>query len=229
MRLHILFFILILITACADDAVRTVPFNGTDALQTSANVTLDCGTCASGETCRNNQCVCTGKTCEGKCLAANACCTSAECGSGACVGNKCVSKPTCAFNEEFSDGECICARGYSRCQDQGKCIKTDSCCFQGNCARGDRCVPTVWRSSVCFKIGDKKTCRLLADNNRTELVTVDNLDYRLKIVEWHSNGNITLVAGNATLQLAKNDSVPFANNFIFQEGIDEIGGFCKED
>lgn len=229
MRLHILFFILFFITACANDAVRTTPFNGTTQEQIAQNITLGCGQCAAGEVCKNDKCTCIGKTCEGKCLSANSCCTSAECGNGACVNNKCNSAPICDLNEEFRAGECLCAAGHSRCQEQGKCIKIGSCCFSGNCARGDRCVPTVWRSSVCFEIGEKKTCRLMADNNRTELVTIDAVDYRLKILDWSNNGNITLSAGNLTVQLAKNQSRPFAGHTIFQEGIDEIGGVCKED
>jgi|SRR3989344_2332436 len=229
MKLVLFCLFLIFLTACADNAIRTAPFNGTTQENTTVNVTTGCEQCNTGETCKNNQCVCAGKTCEGVCIAANECCTSAECGSGTCVRHQCKAPITCAFNEEFREGECLCVSGYSRCQEQNKCIKVGACCHSGNCARGERCVPTIWRTSVCFQLQGKKTCRLLADNNRSELVTINDIDYRFNVLTWSNNGNITLAINNQTLQLANNQSIPFASNALLQEGINEIGGTCKED
>src|SRR3989338_1892567 len=206
--------LLLLLAACAEPAIRTTPFNGTT--QSDIPVTP----LNASET---RPASCTGKTCEGKCIAATACCTLAECGDGACVNNKCVPKPVCAFNEEFRAEECLCAEGYSRCKEQGKCIKTTSCCHTGNCNRGNRCTPTVWRASVCFQVAEKRICRLLADNNRTELVQINDADYRLGVLSWSNNGNITLLVNNQTFQLGENQSRPLAaEHTIFQEGVDEI-------
>ena len=222
-------FLIIILTACTQTFVQTVPYNGT--ITTYHNTTLEgCTNCASGETCRNNSCVCTGKLCRGACIAASACCTSADCPEGTCINNQCtIPTQRCAFNEKFQAGECTCAPGYSRCREQEKCIKQGDCCYSGNCPRGDRCASTVWKSSICFQIDSKRSCRLLADNNRTERVTIDTLDVRMGILSWWNDGNITLSINNQTRELAKNQSQPFDQYSIYQEGIESIGGICKED
>ncbi len=216
-------FLLFFLAACEDATVKTtVPFNGTRV----ENITTSACECSAGETCENGKCVCKGKTCQGRCIPVNACCTSAECGDGECVSGKCVST-ICPLGEELYQGECICAQGMVRCKEQNKCIDQKSCCHSGQCDRTERCVPTVWKASVCVEAEGRKICRALADNNRTEQITT--LDLRLKPIAWSNNGNITLTVNNSTFQLAKNQKRPFDSLTIYQEGIEVIGGFCKED
>ena len=216
-------FLLLFLAACEDATIKkTVPFN--DTLSSDANVN-SCE-CASGETCENGKCICAGKTCQGKCIPANACCTSAEC-DGKCINGKCIST-ICPLGEEFYDGECICSAGKFRCAEQGKCIDQKSCCHSGQCYRDFRCVPTVWKVSVCAKIDGRKICRTLSDNNRTEQIITETY-FSLKPTAWWNNGNITLLVNNETFQLAQNQTRMFKSVEFHQEGIEIIGGSCKEE
>lgn len=87
----------------------------------------------------------------------------------------------------------------------------------------------MWRASVCTEVDGRKICRTVADNNRTEQIITKTTQLSLKPVSWWNNGNITLTVNNNTFQLAENQTKTVDSLIIYQEGIEVIGGFCKED
>jgi hypothetical protein len=227
--------ILIFLIACQPE-VRTIPTSeyktpveGEIAQQTQdlcASVT-----CLAGKTCLEGECACpTGKKeCGEDCIAENACCDDKDCESGSCVDGECVAAQECKLREELKKGKCACASGYYFCKDQNRCIASDDCCVHTECDTFERCVLTNYRTSFCIQSPDKKVCRIISDLNKTELFIVQDLEFRVQATDWWNDDTTTIAIDNQSIRLKANETHEFGNVTVYQEGIQIVGGYCKED
>jgi hypothetical protein len=77
---------------------------------------------------------------------------------------------------------------------------------------------------------DKKVCRTISDLNKTELYTLKDLEFRVQATGWWNDNSTTIAIGNESIRLKTNEEAEFEQNItIYQEGIQIIGGYCKED
>ncbi len=236
-----IFIILLILLAGCEEALQAVPTSEYQQNITEAaeNATIDlCKdvSCPEGQICKNGKCTCTtGKLCNNKCIPSNSCCKDSECPSKKCDEGKCAPILQCDYNEAFKDGECGCATDYTYCKEQGKCIQKGDCCVHSQCPSFERCVETNLRTSFCLKLDEKKVCRLIADNNRTEVITIKDNEFRVTPKDWLSNGGITVHFNNENITILSNKTESYVNAsmnasvMLFYEGIDMTGGFCKED
>lgn len=187
--------------------------------------------CPVGMICSAGNCMCSSgmKECDNACIDSDACCSNADCDSGTCEDGKCVIATECEFGEILKNGECRCAPDKIYCGEQDKCIDREDCCVHSQCNRFERCVPTNWRASLCVKFGEKKSCKVLADHERTEFFKINDVEYRAGAVEWWSDGSVTFMIENESVRIGENVTIPHLNASFFHEGIDVVGGFCKED
>ncbi len=223
--------LLIFLIACTTTDTWTVPTAQKEAQQEVEQIDA-CKevSCPTGQTCDNGQCVCTtGKLCDGECISNNACCTNSDCDEGICQENKCVIPGKCQINEEFADGECRCAPNTLYCAEQDRCIERGKCCVHTQCGRFERCVPTQYRTSLCVKIGEKKFCRIVSDIGREEEFTVLNQSFEAKPTNWFEDRSIELILNNQTVTIPENSTITFENSTLYHEGVQIVGGFCKED
>ncbi|HLF54159.1 MAG TPA: hypothetical protein VI612_00375 [Candidatus Nanoarchaeia archaeon] len=222
--------LLIFLIACTTTDTWTVPTaqrNVSPEQETNACENVSCPT---GQTCDNGQCACTtGKLCDGECISNNACCTSSDCDEGICQDNECAIPGKCKIGEEFADGECRCASNTLYCAEQDRCIERGNCCVHTQCERFQRCVPTQYRASLCVKIGEKKFCRIVSDIGREETFTVLNQSFEAKSTQWFADNSIELILNNRTVTLPENSTITFNESIIYHEGVQIVGGFCKED
>jgi hypothetical protein len=232
------FFILFLIfLAACQPYIQSTPtsqYQGTVATELSEeNQTDSCATvaCPSGQVCQEGKCGCPfgEKKCDNVCIDKKACCVDADCASKACNEGKCVPAPDCEFGETYKNGECQCAAGKVYCREQGKCIAKDGCCVHSQCDNFERCVETGWRTSLCAKVDEKKTCKIIAERKRLELFEIKGNEFRVNAIAWLSDGSVDFNVSNKTIRLAENITSEYGNVTLFQEGIEVIGGFCKED
>jgi len=234
------FFItlLILLIAC-ESAIQTVPTSEyqppVEGIQSAEDVEQTANpcegvVCSGGQICEKGTCTCGSdkKLCNDQCIAKDGCCEHSECETGACENGACVTKE-CKFGEELKNGECVCTSDTKKCGEQGKCIDRKSCCIHTQCPTFNRCVPTSWRTSFCIKIGEKKLCRILADNDKDELFIVKGQEFRVQATDWLSNESIRFNFANETIHLVANEQITRVNATLFHEGIQVVGGFCKED
>lgn len=241
---YIFIAFLILLVACSPAALQAVPTAQRESVASTetstpvSNVTDLCKNvnCSEGQTCKNGKCACeTGKLCGKACIDKNACCTDKDCPSGKCESNACTVAKDCRYGEELKNGECECAKGYNLCREQGKCIPSNSCCVHSQCKSFERCVESNWRTSFCIKIDEKKLCKILADNNRTEVFDIKTDEFRVGAQYWLSNGSVRFNFNNENFTLAENKTQSYVNGtmnesvLLFQEGVKITGGFCKED
>jgi len=240
---HIFIVFLILLAACQPAALQAVPTSqhepaSTETPKPVSNATDLCKnvTCSEGQTCKNGKCACeTGKLCGTVCIDKNACCTDKDCPTGKCEENTCTAGKECRYDAQFKNGACECKKDYTYCKEQGKCITKDSCCVHSQCKSFERCVETNWQASFCIKLDEKKLCKILADNNRTELFTIKDDDFRIMPTDWFSNGTVRFNFNNENVTLAENQTQSYVNGtmntsvILFQEGVKTTGGYCKED
>lgn len=135
----------------------------------------------------------------------------------------------CKYGEINKDGQCGCASDKKFCREQGKCIDKEDCCIHGNCRAFERCAPTGWRTSICLQAPEKKLCRLLADNDRTELITINNTIFRVGAEDFWANEAVTFQINNQTVKLLANSTVTIDNITFSHSAIDVAGGSCQED
>ncbi len=150
-----------------------------------------------------------------------------------CVNGVCEKMPdeeqTCAYGEEWDGEECVCEEGRYWCGEQQKCIPDGDCCFHTQCARFERCVETQYRARLCAELPSGKLCRLLADNGRTEIVVINNIDTRLGVSGWNNDNSINFTLNNQSLLLFDGKRQEFLGVNYYFENFEEYGGFCKED
>lgn len=140
-----------------------------------------------------------------------------------------IEDQTCAFGEEWDGNECVCEQGRYWCGEQKKCIPNGDCCFHTQCDRFERCVETQYRARLCAELPSGKLCRLLADNGRTEIVVINNVDTRLGVSNWNSDNSINFTLNNQSLLLFEGKRQEFTGINYYFENFEEYGGFCKED
>lgn len=232
---YLLVSILILLAACGQElrtvptAERVLPVNFVENME---NATVDlCASvsCPSGQKCDNGNCTCiTGKICDGECISSSACCTDKDCASGPCEDNKCTTAQ-CKLGEEFYKGKCECGPNKIYCSEQGKCIEHGKCCVHSECKSGERCVPVQYRVSVCMKTAEKKFCRLVSDTGRGESFITANQSFEVKPIDWFADHSIELNVSNTNVTMPENVTVTLNGAQFYQEGVQIIGGYCKED
>jgi len=185
--------------------------------------------CEQNMICEEGSCVCDAgmKSCNGACIAQDACCSDADCASGTCQNNTCVLQ--CDFGEVFEDGECQCAEDRKYCREQDKCIPLDSCCIHAQCDSFERCVPLQTRARLCAEFDGKSTCRMLADIGFDDRITINDKSFIVEGDQWLNDGSVTFSIDNETLTLHKNERKALGNIIFYQEGAEELGGFCKRD
>lgn len=233
MRGKLAILLLAVLIACqpATNTVSTVPTSELPppVQQTKPPVADLCADviCSAGETCKNGECICPGKKCNGICKPDAQCCTDDEC-EGTCENNKCVL-PTCDYNELLKDGVCECKENYTFCKAQEKCIEWDACCEHTDCPRGDRCVETVWRTRLCAKSGDKTICKLLADNGMREYLELNGTAFNIEAKKWLPDGSIIFQLSGENITLKTKGDKTFKGLTIYQEREETLGGYCKED
>ena len=227
--------IALLILAACEPALQTIPTSEYKSLEATTETVDLCKdvNCTGGQVCQAGNCGCpTGKKlCNNDCISSTECCTDDDCDSGNCQDGVCLEAKECKFGEELKKGECRCAEDKFYCGEQGKCIDRTDCCIHSQCKSFERCVPTNWRTSLCIQIEEKKQCKLLSDLNRTELYEIKDNEFRIGATDWWNDGSITFNFSNESIRLRPNElkSYETANATLFHEGIEVIGGFCKED
>jgi len=132
----------------------------------------------------------------------------------------------CSYGEESES--CKCTKDNYYCPEQKKCIPKGTCCVHSQCPQFNRCVPTIWSASLCIKQDSKKLCKQIVDNDRTELFTVLNQTYKIKAINWSNDSIITLQINEQTMNITINP-VQLDTVTIYHEGIEVLGGYCKED
>lgn len=229
MRAWVLLFIFLL--GCQPALQATPTSEIEQPAQETQQETDSCASvlCKPDEVCKGGVCGCPSdmKKCGDACISELSCCTDADCGEGHCASGTCIT--TCAFGEEFVNDECQCTSERKYCEEQDKCIPRNSCCIHTQCERNERCVPTNLRTHLCFEFGDKKICRLLADNERSELVDIGNQSFRAQALDFFSDGSVEFLVDNETRSLTPNKPFVLRGVSIFSEEGDEVGGFCKAD
>ena len=233
---YLLILFLILLVACEPE-LRSTPTSEymPIAEATPAPETTDlCAsvTCPAGQNCLNGNCTCDeGKMCNGDCISEQSCCMNNDCETGVCDDGECITPEDCTYGEEFKDGECQCTKDKTWCGEQRKCISRDSCCAHIQCDKFERCVPTLLRTSICLEIGEKKMCKLVADNGRAEIFNALNDSFRITPTEWYNDGSLEFEINNQTIRIPTNTTTEYApaNATIYHEGITSQGGYCKED
>ena len=239
---HLLIILLVLLAACSEPAVRTVPtaqFVPSDINESIVennvvenNVDL-CAekTCPAGQACRGGVCGCaSGKLCNGECIPSGSCCSNADCSSENCVNGACEEAKQCRLGEALENGECACDSEHKFCQDQNKCVEKDNCCRHTDCGNFNRCVPKIWKASLCASTSDKRTCKILTDQNKSELFLIKGAEFRVQGTNWFNDGKVQFSLGNETIVLAKGQSFIHSTNVtFFSEGHEVLGGYCKPD
>ncbi len=226
--------VLAVLIAC-QPALQAVPSDGavqedqelkpTDTHEQNPCLGIKCG---KNEICKEGECVCANKDCRGECIAKNECCSNDDCSNGTCENKLCIEL-SCDYKQQPAEGECQCQEGYTFCREQNKCIKQGACCRHTDCPRGDRCVETSLKVSFCTETPEKKRCRLFADNERSELIETETADLRVNAEKWLSDGSVQFKINEESIILKENQTQEFEGVKIYQEGIQMIGGFCKED
>ncbi len=82
---------------------------------------------------------------------------------------------------------------------------------------------------MCAKTDEKKTCKIIAERKRLEQFEIKGNEFRVNAIAWLSDGSVDFNVSNKTIRLAENVTSEYGNVTLFQEGIEVIGGFCKED
>jgi len=229
------FAVLLLILLACEPALQTIPTSeyqpAVEAQTTQTSDLCKNVNCTNGQTCQNGKCACPDdkKLCDNKCISKEKCCTDKDCETGLCLNSTCTTPKECSLGEEFKNGECTCAKDRIYCPEQKKCINKDKCCTHAQCDSFERCVPTSLKASLCIIIEDKKVCRALADQDRTELFTVKETEFKVKPTDWWNDNSITFTINNQSIRLKFNELTNFSNATIYQEGITISGGYCKED
>ena len=223
-------FLFIFLIGC-EQALQTIPTSDLSSQQEVTQETDPCALilCKPTEVCKGGSCVCPTDTkrCGDACVSELNCCSDSDCGKGYCVQGNCITD--CQYGQVFEDGECQCAPDRKLCEEQGKCIAKTSCCIHSQCDRNERCVPTSFRTRLCFEADGKKICRLLVDNERSEFIEIANHNFEAQIATFFSDKSVNFVIGNQTLKLAAQTPTDLLGVTIFHEGVDEVGGFCKAD
>ncbi len=233
---HLFVILLILLAAC-EPALRTVPTSEHQAVAEQANIEQEKDLCANINCtigfCQAGVCTCgTGKKlCNNKCIDEETCCTNEDCDTGNCEEGVCQEPKECNFGEELKKGECRCASDKIYCEEQKRCIDRDGCCIHTQCNKFERCAPTNLRTSLCIKIEEKKLCKIVSDLGRTELYEIKEHEFNVKAAEWLNDRSITFDFDNQSIRIAENATVTYepANATLFHEGIEVVGGYCKED
>ncbi|MBW2969973.1 hypothetical protein KY309_00810 [Candidatus Woesearchaeota archaeon] len=225
--------ILLLILASCEPALQTTPTSEyqptVDIVQETTDLCKDVE-CPNEQVCNQGECECkTGmKRCDGRCIPSEECCTDKDCEQGTCKKGECTTVE-CSIGEEYNEGECQCQEGMIYCADQKKCIDKNDCCRHQECDSFQRCVPTNYKTSLCIKIAEKKLCKTFADQERSELYTVLDTDFRVEPTNWWNDQSITFEINNQTIRLPQNKTITLENATLFLEGFEKIGGYCKED
>jgi hypothetical protein len=205
-----LFFSVLLILAACEPVIKAVPtseYQGNTQTEQKldepiAQETDSCDLCTDDETCVNGVCEKITQSDE---------------------------EQICAFGEEWDGKECSCEGGRYWCGEQQKCIPDGDCCFHTQCDRFERCVETQYRARLCAELPSGKLCRLLADNGRTEIVVINNLDTRLGVSDWNNDNSINFTLNNQSILLFDGKRQEHQGINYYFENFEEYGGFCKED
>lgn len=217
---YLFLFILLILTAC-EPAIKTIPTS--QYFPTEQNITQETEQITPQETIQELQDPC-----------ANILCQSGQtCKNGNCelIQQEIKSEtPTlCNYGQIWEDGECTCAEGRFWCPEQNKCIQNGDCCLHSQCKRFERCVPTQYRVRLCIQDQTGKLCRLLADNNRTEIIAIGGTDVRIGAANWYSDESINFTLNNQTSLLKPKQTIELFSATIYSENFEEYGGFCKLD
>jgi len=229
-----LFILLLLILAACETAVQTVPTsNYTPSVFEEADKPVDpCLNvhCTAGQHCLNGGCVCdTGKPCGDKCISAEACCTNDDCATQNCVNQTCAPAKECSLGEELVDGDCACTEDRVYCKEQNKCIKKGDCCYFGNCPSFQRCQKTTYRASVCLELGGKKLCKAFGEARNSDYFEIGNFTANAKAISWPSDRALKMTINGQNYTLTANQTTPFGEGRIYQEGVEVLGGKCEPD
>jgi hypothetical protein len=210
--ISLIFSILFILAACEPvmNAVPTSEYQGVQTEQELEKPTVQdpCDICTDEETCVDNTCKKIDESTD---------------------ESKDEPEQTCAFGEAWDGKECACEEGRYWCGEQQKCIPDGDCCFHTQCARFERCVPNQYRARLCAELPSGKLCRLLADNGRTEIVVINNLDTRLGVSDWNNDNSINFTLNNQSLLLFEGKRQEFSGINYYFENLEEYGGYCKED
>ena len=77
--------------------------------------------------------------------------------------------------------------------------------------------------------GQKKFCRHIADNGRVEVFNLLDQSFRISAENWNSDETVKIIINEEELVVAKKEINFGENTTIYHEGIETIGGYCKED
>lgn len=220
--------ILLVLAACSEPSLRALPTENPETVNAEPGNLCDDVTCPNNQFCQNGECTCLDnqKLCNGECIQQDSCCSEADCDTGHCIDGACID---CPYGMSFQDGQCRCANDKKWCPEQNKCIDRDDCCIHQLCNAFERCVPTIWRTQLCFEQENKKTCRLLTDTGFDEVVAINGTEYRVKPANWWQDGSISFRINNQTVRVAENQRLEHDNIILYHESIEEFGGYCKID
>ncbi len=146
--------------------------------------------------------------------------------NGVCNGN-CEQKK-CGFWEEYGKEGCECESGKRYCETQNKCIERGKCCEHTDCKKTQRCTPTIYQTTLCFKTDSKTTCKIMSNDQRA-VFSVNEKDYTAKAVKWWSDNSVAFEINNKTIELMNNSSTAENSITILRAETKIIGGNCKEE
>lgn len=211
----LIFSILLILSAC-EPVIKAVPNSEYQGSIEQPEQTFEEPVQEQSDSCANLLCL-PGQTCkEGKCELIK-------------PEVKTEEQKACAFGEIWDGKACTCEEGRYWCGEQQKCIPDGDCCFHTQCARFERCVETQYRARLCAELPSGKLCRLLADNGRTEIVVINNIDTRLGVSNWNNDKSINFTLNNQSILLFDGKRQEHLGVNYYFENFEEYGGFCKED
>lgn len=224
--------ILLLLSACSDDAVRAKPINK------SVEDRLECDgiTCPEFSYCEDGKCICnTGfKKCKAECISKAKCCADTDCkGTKKCINERCKTPPQeCGFHAEWDDEreQCFCEEGFKLCMEQNNCIPADNCCFHTDCLRNERCAPTIYSVAYCLKELDRTKCRVSPETFNDHFFFIEDIEYSVSVKDIKEGGIVQFIINEENeIRAEVNQTKALGNLSLWITHLDQFGGYCKEE